>query len=355
MKKFALILALLVAIGCGALAFSQFQGNAALKQELATLRDSADAQKKLADAELEKLRAQNEIYKNESRDLRQKIAAAPAVVPGPAVASAGSTTAADIAPGATEEKKEGGGDFMKGVAKMFKDPEMKKVMRTQQSMGIRMMYGDLAKELGLSPDEATQVMELLTDRQMAVSVQAMDAIGGDADPAKTEEAGKAVAASRDEYDQQLKSVLGDAKMAKLNDYERTVGDRMQLQQVQQSLSASGISIDDKQKQGLLGIMKEERLKTPPSPFDPGNKDVGAQMKAMQSEGAVEQLLTNSEDFNRRVLNRANTVLSPDQINGFETAQKQQLEMMKMGVKMSSAMFKKPANPPPPTPVPTEVK
>jgi hypothetical protein len=55
------------------------------------------------------------------------------------------------------------------VGKMFNDPDMKKVMRSQQSMAISMMYGDLAKELGLAPDDAKQVMDIITERQMAMA------------------------------------------------------------------------------------------------------------------------------------------------------------------------------------------
>ncbi len=354
MKHLPLILAAVVAIGCGAVAFSQHESNAALRNALAAADAKAAAeQARLAD-ELAKLRAQNDIYKNESTDLRKKLAEK--------IAAPDAVVSADAAEPAKEgePKKKEDNNFMSGIAKMYKDPEMKKVMRAQQAMGIRMMYSDLAKELGLSPDEATRVMELLADRQMAISAKSMEAFGGggETDPAKMEEVGKTIASSREEYDAQLKSVLGDAKMAKLTDYERSLGDRMQLNQIQQSLSATGTALKDNEKQGLLNIMKEERQKSPANVFDPANKDVSAQMKALQSEDSVNQLIQSSEDFNDRVLARARTVLSPDQTNAFETAQKQQLDMMKMGVKMGAAMFKKNSNSAPvapPTPVPAEAK
>ena len=56
------------------------------------------------------------------------------------------------------------------------------MMRGQQGVGVRMMYGDLAKELGLTPDEANQVMELLIDRQMDASSKAMNAVDESGDP-----------------------------------------------------------------------------------------------------------------------------------------------------------------------------
>ena len=54
-------------------------------------------------------------------------------------------------------------------------------------------------------------------------------------------------------------------------------------------------------------------------------------------------------MNRRVLDRARSVLSPDQMAQFEQIQKQQMEMQKMGMKMGREMFKASGNPPPPAP------
>jgi hypothetical protein len=60
---------------------------------------------------------------------------------------------------------------------------------------------------------------------------------------------------------------------------------------------------------------------------------------MQSEEGINSWLKTQEDFNHRVLDRARTVLSPDQILAFEAAQKQQIDLQRMGVQMSREMFK----------------
>ena len=59
-------------------------------------------------------------------------------------------------PKAGGPKEPKGENFMKGLAKMLTDPAMKKSMRSQQLIGIRMLYSDLAKQLGLSPQENEQ-------------------------------------------------------------------------------------------------------------------------------------------------------------------------------------------------------
>jgi CRP-like cAMP-binding protein len=333
MKKFPLLLTAIVAIVLGAVIFAQGQMNAALKRTVSSLRKEVDALAAQADKDRRQtaeLSSKNEIFKNESADLRKKLAAGGGTAPG------------ETGTAATGERSENrGANFMKGFAKMFTDPESKKAMRGQQSMVVRMMYGDLAKELGLSREEANQLMELLTERQMSMATRGMELMGGDgADPKKVEASRKEIEQSRADYDAQINGLLGEARAEKFAEYERTVGDRMQMQQYQQAFTAAGVPLQDTQRDSLIAIMKEERMKMPESPFQPGNQNAAAQIKAMQTGEGLDQAMRQMEEFNARVLPRARVLLSPEQANTFEAAQKQQLEMMQLGLKMSREMFKK---------------
>ena len=53
---------------------------------------------------------------------------------------------------------------------------------------------------------------------------------------------------------------------------------------------------------------------------------------------MDQLIQKQQDMNRRVLERARGVLSPDQVLALEKAQKQWMDMQQMGLKMSKQMF-----------------
>jgi hypothetical protein len=206
-------------------------------------------------------------------------------------------------------------------------------------MMVRMMYADLATELGLSSEDANQLIELLTERQMGIAAKSMEVMSdANGDQAKLAEAGKGINNARTEYDAQIKGLLGDEKMKKLEQYERTLGDRMQMNQYQHTLTASGFPLEEKQRTGLQDRMREERLKTPPSPMEVGNKDATAQFKVMQSPERVAEMMKSMEDFNNRVLARAQAVLTPAQLNAFQSSQEQQTQMMQMGLKMSQQMF-----------------
>src|SRR4029453_10199103 len=128
-----------------------------------------------------------------------------------------------------------------------------------------------------------------------------------------------------------------------------VGDRMILQQYKQSLSAGGVPLSDQQSAGLLGIMKEERLKRPASPLDAGGGDIAGAMKALQDEQGIERMLAEQDAFNQEVLKRAPTVLTPDQMLQFENAQKQWAEMQKVGIKFMKSVGGQNAPGAPPAP------
>ena len=336
MKNPRFIIGSLIILALAAFGFAEWRSVQQLEQQLAALRQESEARA-----------AETASARDELEKLRQQLADGKAVIAqlearGKEVAAgnAGGQTGADAAGGEGADEKKPGGDFGKMVQKMFSDPKMKGVMRSTQMMAVKSMYADLAKELGLSPEQANQVIELIGERQMAMTSKGMKMLGGEsADAATLEEVGKEAQAANEEYDAQLENILGKDGMTKLKEYERTAGDRMQIQQYKQAFDSSGVPLDEKQSQGLLGIMKEERLKQPPSPLDPGAKDVGAAMQAIQSDETFNALMSKQEDLNSRVLRRSGKVLSPDQMVQFEQIQKQQMETQKIMMDMGRQFMK----------------
>src|SRR5215217_2921972 len=116
-----LLLAILVALGAGAYIYKQEKTirdlQAALEAERVS-NQSLTGDQARANAEVAELRQQNDVFKNESEGLRKTLAEG---------VTAGPDSAAGEKPDAS--KAQGG---MKGIAKMFTDPEMKKSMRVQQ-------------------------------------------------------------------------------------------------------------------------------------------------------------------------------------------------------------------------------
>ena len=331
MNKFATPLLLLLSVALGAFGAYEYQQAEHYRALVAQMDKDAAGAREESDTHA------GEIRKLKDQTRSQKVAIDQLEARNKELANGAPAEAAKPAVANGEAGQDEGGGFMKGLAKMFSDPKMKDAMRAQQAAGVNMMYADLARELGLAPDEARQVLALLADRQMEMTGKSMAAMGKSGlDATALTAAGKEAEASKAAYDEQLKAVLGDERYAKFQDYEKSMGERFTLDQIQKQLAAGGTPLEPGQSQGLLAIMKEERAKAP-NPVSPS--DPSAQIKLMQSDDGVSTFLKSQEDFNRRVLDRARTVLSPDQMLTFEAAQKQQVEMQRMGAQMSREMFK----------------
>jgi hypothetical protein len=233
-------------------------------------------------------------------------------------------------------KEEGGAKWMKGLAKMFTDPEMRKSMRSQQMIGIRMMYGDITKELGLSPQDTEQLLELLTDRQMDMAAAGMQSLDPN-DPNQANNKDR-LAENAKRYEDQIKAVLGEDKFKSLKSYEASMGDRFMLQQFEGQFGAAGAPLEANQKQQLLDLMREERAKTPSDLNLANSSNPGKQMEALRNPETMNQFMASQEAFQKRVLERSRQFLNADQVGALEKVNQQQLELLKMQMKMSKEMF-----------------
>jgi hypothetical protein len=324
----------LLAICAGVFAYLQHSEVADLRSQLATLtaeRDAALADVARAKAGVDTA-AENIARLTAERDAAKERAR-------------GSDSPASSMPFPTSPPKggddSGGKTMMAGIAKMFETEEGKKMMRSQMAMGIKMMYGSLATDLKLDPKVADQVTALLADRQAAMSEMTFAMMkDGTLDEAGAKSMGEKSAALKKEYDEKLRAILGEDGLTKLNEYERTASDRAMLSMHEQQFAATGSPLEPVQRDSLLQIMKEERLKTPAGAFDASNKsDPSKVFSAMNDDAAVQKWMAQEEDYQRRVLEAAPRTLSPDQVNALQQSFKQQLEMQRFGVKMSKEMFK----------------
>ena len=259
--------------------------------------------------------------------------------PSPATLAADSAKPV-AAPPEANKSEDGAKGMMGGMAKMFQTEEGKKMLRSQTGMVVKMQYSDLARKLKLSPQESELVMNLIADRQVAQAGDGFAVMSGGApDEAKMKEISEKTDASRKEYDAKLKAALGDERFDQLQSYERTIGDRMMLGQIEPQFNAAGTPLAAEQKDQLLQIMNDERAKLPPTPFDANNKNPGAAFNALKDDATVDRWLQQEQDYQQRVLQAATKALNPDQINTLQQGFQQMTEMQKFGLKMSREMFK----------------
>jgi hypothetical protein len=252
---------------------------------------------------------------------------------------------------ASSDSSEGGlfgGSAMRDMlAKMMKDPAMKEMLRMQQKVMVNTQYGPLFKDLALSAERKDKLSQLLLDQQMETMERAQDLFGtnGGVDLTKLSAATKE---NESKAAEGIKALLGD-QYPYYEDYKKTMGDRIQLEQLKSQLDGTKTALNDAQVKDLLYVIADEREKNPPV-ISQDPQAAAANLEKMFSGDTMEKQLQWQEELNRRVLERAGTILSAEQLKSYTDFQTQQLEMQKFGMKMAREMFgKKPATSPPSPP------
>lgn len=224
------------------------------------------------------------------------------------------------------------------IAKMFDDPDMKKMLVQQQRAVMDMMYGPLFKELGLSNEEADRLKELLLAQQMKGVEQAGALFNNQASKEEKAELARAMGDAAKQTEEEIKALLGDARYAQYTDYRETLGDRMQLNQYSQQLSGGDHALSTEQRDLLLAILKEERAALA-ADFS-SLAATGAQSGNLPdtfSEEKMTQLFDLQQYLGQRVYDRARTVLYPEQLEALGDFQTNQLSMQRLGIKMFQGM------------------
>jgi len=205
-------------------------------------------------------------------------------------------------------------------------------------MMMDQMYGPLVKQMGLTPEEATQFKDLLADNGMKAAEQATSVFGGSGATNRTEML-SSLTAQQKSFDDQLQAFLGDARYAQYKDYQDTVSERAMLTQFKQQ-AGSDYNLSDPQAEALLTFMKEEKKSVAAStglPLSDSGQNT-AHLQSLMSDNNVDQYMQAQNTINQRVYDRARTILSPDQLATLGRFQTNQLQMMRVGMGMVKTMF-----------------
>jgi len=203
-------------------------------------------------------------------------------------------------------------------------------MAAQQTAALRGLYGDYARQANLSPDEENRFFQLLQDRQMALMDSSAKMMTGGAIDMK------AATAATNTTDEALKYLLGDARYAQYQEFEKALPDRVQVLQFSHQLSAQGAPLTDSQVKVLIQIMSEERLSAPS--FVSENAP-GSQQALSMSPADVDRYSRLIDSVNGRVYKRAASILTAPQLNTFAVFQRNMATAQVASLKMTQEMFK----------------
>jgi hypothetical protein len=200
------------------------------------------------------------------------------------------------------------------------------------------LYTPLIKRMGLTPEEADQFKDMLTDNMMNAAGKTFSVLGGAASTNGVP-AVNSLVADQKSFDEQVKAFLGDARYAQYQQYQETSAQRMQLNAYKLQ-AGSDYTLTEPQTEALLTVMKEEQKNAAAAsglPVGDMDKDP-SKLQALFSEGKMDQLMQVQETVTQQVYDRARRILSPDQLESFGKFQTNQLQMMRASMGMMKGLF-----------------
>ncbi len=200
---------------------------------------------------------------------------------------------------------------------------------------VKQTYADFAKSAQLPTAQAEDFIELLTDREMIDFQDLTSFSAGDPDAESAESIAKLSPIAWTEIAQRLKLLLSETSYAQLQEYEKTISERVALAEIRRELAMNSEPLNEEQIRFLLQVLFDERQKTPPVAFDPrrvGRSRESAQV-AVEGDNAA-RYFDMQADLDRRVLARAKGVLSPEQFDALAKFQRQYSEVARSGVELT---------------------
>ena len=231
--------------------------------------------------------------------------------------------------------KAAAGNPMKPMAEMMKTPEMRDAL-IQQNLGqVDMFYGKLYDRLQLEGADRQDFKNLLTERMRAELEMSFQMMAGDFSQqqsgAALEELRKANTAS----DQKIQAFLSNENDYKaFQTWEQTKADRMLLNMGMPAFASAGEPLTVAQEDQLVSAMFAARTKSSavPDMSKPENF-----IAANLSPDMTQKILADYDAQLALVAAGAAAYLSPTQLEGLKTLQKQQRTLQEIGLEMMQRM------------------
>ena len=228
---------------------------------------------------------------------------------------------------------------MGNMAKMMmENPTMNKVMEASQRGALSALYVDMIDYLNLTPDETKYFMDLLMHRQMKHVEMAMQMMGGSLSPEERNALMEELKSVGIEFESEMEKFLNNAEdFDEFRFYEKTMGERMMLSQVDAELAGTDHALSDDVYQEMLEIMHEER-----NNFS-FTDDLGDQQKIDFSEDRfsqenIDRYMEETLRLGQLIDERLMQILTPEQMQAYHKSGKAMLDMHFAQLQQARQMF-----------------
>lgn len=199
---------------------------------------------------------------------------------------------------------------------LMNDPEFRAGMRAQQRRGLMHTYPSLARDLGISREEASELLDLLAEQQLRMSEESR---GFDA--ASPEEHQRRFAAQRAQSERELQALLGTEKFREWTDYQQTTPARHEARRVQDMLSAVDMPLTDSQSKQMVATFAREQQRMQEE-----------STRILEANGrrpdAFERFRELNEQRQTRIIDALAGVLNSQQLEHYRETVEEELQMQR---------------------------
>jgi hypothetical protein len=185
-------------------------------------------------------------------------------------------------------------------------------MRTQMRGSIRRMYQDVGRELNLTQEQATKLMDLMADQQTRAFGERRQP------PADRASAMQTYKEMQEQNNKEVAALIGESKMGEWKAYQESLPQRSQVDSVGQQLENAGVPMSAEQRSQLVAAMVEEAQANPrPTP-----------VTGLAPEEAMKQMNDWQDAYDKSVSDRAKQVLNSEQYARYHDYTEWMTEMRK---------------------------
>jgi RNA polymerase sigma factor (sigma-70 family) len=216
------------------------------------------------------------------------------------------------------------------------NPEVAKLIRDQQKMGMGMIYKDFVKRAELPKEQAEKLNDLLADDVME-NIDHTTAVLRDG---KSREAMEALFAAQEAVlAGKVQALLGPEEFARYQDFTRNLPSHLTAEQFKAMMSAEKPLTDAQVKQLYALVQEETQAALANAGLSPDYQAVPIlNFRNIASEEEAERNLKRMDDVYARVVARANGFLGPEQIQKFEEFREKAISNSRAALVMNRKMM-----------------
>ena len=180
---------------------------------------------------------------------------------------------------------------------------MQRMVRTQLRANFKRIHSDIGEKLGLTPEEANQLIDLMVDQQLAMAGR-----GRRNATASAEQAEKNLA--------EVTELIGAGRIDEYKAYQQTVPARHEVEQLSRQLEANDVALTKDQRDRMITALAEERQRVPQPNL----------AESVSREEYSRAMAAWQDDYNQRTATRASSILNTEQRETYGAYQQMNKEM-----------------------------